>query len=82
MKQEKKIIIKSGDMEYLKYVVVTGDDDISIEMGYEEKNIWLTQKILSILYDVLLTTINEHINTIYSDNELSEGATIRKFRIV
>ena len=29
-----------------------------------------------------MRTINEHISTIYSDNELSPEATIRKFRIV
>ena len=34
------------------------------------------------LYDVRLSTINEHIKKIYADNELEEVATIRKFRIV
>lgn len=51
-------------------------------MRYEDENIWLTQKMLSTLYDVEIPTINEHIKEIYEDGELSEEATIRNFRIV
>ena len=39
----------------------------------------LPQKMLSTLYNV---EINYHIKKIYSDNELTEDSTIRKFRIV
>lgn len=38
--------------------------------------------MMAALYDVGLSTINEHIKRIYVDGELMEGATIRKFRIV
>lgn len=51
-------------------------------MRYEDENIWLTQKMMAELYDVDVRTINEHIKKIYSDGELTESATIRKFRIV
>ena len=54
----------------------------SIEMRYEDENIWLTQKMMATLYDVGLPTINEHIKRIYADSELEEAATIRNFRIV
>lgn len=53
-----------------------------IEMRYENENIWLTQKMMAVLYDVSLPTINEHIKKIYVDGELAEESTIRKFRIV
>lgn len=39
-------------------------------------------KMMAVLYDVNVPTINEHIKKIYSDSELTEEATIRKFRIV
>ena len=55
---------------------------ISIEMRYEDENIWLTQKMMATLYDVDVRTINEHIKKIYSDSELEEDSTIRNFRIV
>ena len=51
-------------------------------MRYEDENIWLTQKMMSALYDVDVRTINEHIQKIYEDGELTEEATIRNFRIV
>ena len=82
MFKKNELNIRSSTAEYLTYVAAVGDDSDSIEVRYEDENIWLTQKMLSILYDVELNTINYHIQKIYSDSELSEEATIRKFRIV
>ncbi len=80
--EKKDITIRSSAAEYLTFVASTGKDEKSIEMRYEDENIWLTQKMMASLYDVGLPTVNEHIKNIYADNELSEKATIRKFRIV
>ena len=74
--------IRSSAAEYLTYVASVGDREDSIEMRYEDENIWLTQKMMAALYDVGLPTINEHIKKIYADSELEETATIRNFRIV
>lgn len=74
--------IRSSAAEYLIYSAGVGDQNDSIEVRYEDENIWLTQKMMAALYDVALPTINEHIKKIYADSELEEGATIRKFRIV
>lgn len=76
------ISIRSSVAEYLTDVVFGGDQQDSIEMHYEDDNIWLTQKMMATLYDVDVRTINEHIKKIYSDSELEEDATIRNFRIV
>ena len=75
-------VVRSSAAEYLTFIASTGDDNDSIEMRYEDENIWLTQKMMATLYDVGLPTINEHIKKIYTDNELLEEATIRNFRIV
>ncbi len=84
MANEKKreVAIRSSAAEYLTFVASTGESDVSFEMRYEDENIWLTQKMMDVLYDVSLPTINEHIKKIYADGELTEEATIRKFRIV
>ena len=66
----------------MTYVASVGNQQDSVEMRYEDENIWLTQKMMATLYDVGLPTINEHIKKIYADSELKEAATIRKFRIV
>ena len=50
-----------------------------VHVRYEDENIQLTQKMLSILYNVEINTINYHIKKIYDDNELKEESTIRKF---
>lgn len=81
-KKKDEITIRSSAAEYLTYVASAGDQQDSIEMRYEDENIWLTQKMMATLYDVDVRTINEHIKKIYSDSELEEDSTIRNFRIV
>lgn len=81
MSKKKEISIRSGAAEYLTFVAATGEQANSIEMRYEDENIWLTQKMMAELYDVSLSTINEHLKRIFSDGELSKDAVIRKFRI-
>ena len=60
-KKKDEITIRSSAAEYLTYVASIGDQQDSIEMRYEDENIWLTQKMMATLYDVGLPTINEHI---------------------
>ena len=81
-KKKDEITIRSSAAEYLTYVASVGNQQDSIEMRYEDENIWLTQKMMATLYDVDVRTINEHIKKIYSDSELEEDSTIRNFRIV
>ena len=68
-KKKDEITIRSSAAEYLTYVASIGDQQDSIEMHYEDENIWLTQKMIATLYDVDVRTINEHIKKIYSDSE-------------
>ena len=81
-KKKDEITIRSSAAEYLTYVASVGDQQDSVEMRYEDENIWLTQKMMATLYDVDVRTINEHIKKIYSDSELEEDSTVRNFRIV
>ena len=68
------ISIRSAAAEYLTFVAATGDNPQSIEMRYEDENIWLTQKMLATLYDVEVNTINYHIKKIFEDRELEPMA--------
>lgn len=77
-----KTNIKSSAAEYLTFVAASGEDENNIEIRYEDENIWLSQKMMATLYNVDVRTINDHIKTIFKDNELIEELTIRKFRIV
>ncbi len=82
MKKKKELPVPSSAAEYLTYIASTGDSPESFEMRYENENIWLTQKMMSSLYGVDVRTINDHIQKIYDDGELTKEATIRNFRIV
>jgi hypothetical protein len=57
------------------------DGRIRIDCRFEEETIWLSQKLISELFDRDVRTINEHLNSIFSDGELDQNSVIRKFRI-
>jgi hypothetical protein len=80
-KNTKEITIRSSAAEYLTFVAAAGDDKNSVEVRYEDENIWITQKMLAVLYEVETNTINYHIKKIFEDSELSEDSVIRNFRI-
>lgn len=80
-KQKKEVTIRSSTAEYLTFVAANGDDKNSVEVRYEDENIWITQKMLAVLYDVDVRTINYHIKKIFDDSELEEASVIRNFRI-
>lgn len=64
-------------------ILYTNDNgDVSIQVRYEDGTFWLTQKRMAELFNVNVSTINEHLKSIFSTGELSEEGTIRKFRIV
>ena len=73
-------LIRSSAAEYLTYVAAAGEN--GVELRYEDENIWLTQKMLSVLYGVSTSAINQHIKKILEDKELEEKSTIKNFLIV
>lgn len=79
-KNKNEISIRSSAAEYLTFVASSGEE--GVELRYENENIWLTQKLMAALYDVDISTINQHIKKIYDDSELSESSTIGKYPIV
>ena len=50
-------------------------------MRYEDENIWLTQKMMALLYDVSVAAINQHIKKIFDDSELNPDSVIKKYLI-
>lgn len=76
------ITIRSSAAEYLSYVASVGDQPLSVELRYEDENIWLTQRMMAELYGVSVSAINQHLRTIFDDNELTRESTIKKFLIV
>ncbi|MCT1796917.1 virulence RhuM family protein [Helcococcus kunzii] len=70
-------------MEKDKIILYQEDDrNISVDVMYSEETFWLTQKSMAELFDVDVSTINEHLKNIYKTEELEENSTIGKFPIV
>ena len=75
-------IVRSSAAEYLTFVAATGNDNDSVEMRYEDENLWLTQKMMATLYDVSVSAISQHLKRIYADNELEREATVKPYLMV
>lgn len=77
--KNKNLIIRSSAAEYLTFLTATGESDVNAI--YADENVWLTQKMIGVLYGVGTNTVNYHLKKIFDDSELDEKAVIRKFRI-
>jgi hypothetical protein len=76
----KEISIRNSTAEFLIFTGQTGEQ--SIEARYEDETVWLSQKLMAELFAVSVKTVNEHLHTIYKNQELQEDRTIRKFQTV
>jgi len=76
----KKLQIRNSTAEFLVFSKQAGEN--TIEVRIENETVWLSQKLLAVLFEVEVNTINYHIKEIYKTQEQNETATIRKFRIV
>lgn len=81
MKKDKReiSIVRSSAAEYLTFITATGESDVNAV--YCDENVWLTQKMMGLLYNVETHTINYHLKKIFADGEIDESSVIRKFRI-
>jgi hypothetical protein len=77
--QQETSIVRSSAAEYLTFVAATGKG--GVEAVYADENIWLTQKMMGVLYDVETHTVNYHLKKVFSDSELEADSVIRNFRI-
>ncbi|OOH89346.1 cell filamentation protein Fic [Pasteurellaceae bacterium 15-036681] len=72
-------IIRSSIAEYLTFITATGESQI--DAIYADEDVWLSQKMMAVLYNVEISTINYHLSKVFNDNELVENSVIRNFRI-
>jgi hypothetical protein len=77
--KSEKSLVRSSAAEYLTFVAASGTG--GVEAVYADETIWLTQKMMGVLYDVETHTINYHLKKVFADSELQEDAVIRNFRI-
>lgn len=75
------ISIEQPQGEFLLYTSPDGQKKIQVRLI--DETVWLSQRMMSELFQKDIRTINEHINNIFAEHELPQGfSTIRNFRIV
>ena len=79
VRMDQTSMVRSSAAEYLTFVAAGGGSETSVEMRYEDENIWLTQKMMATLYDVSVPAINQHLKRIFADNELEEAAVVKQY---
>ena len=67
----------SAAVEYLTFVAGSGES--SVEVRYQEENIWLTQKMMAELYGVDRSVITKHLKKVFLDDELEEDSVCAIF---
>ena len=75
---DKNLQIRNSTAEFLIFTSQAGEN--SIEVKVEDETVWLTQKIITELFDKSKSTISEHIKAIFEEGELDEEVVVRKFR--
>ena len=81
MAKKSEEMSRSSAAEYLTYVAAAGEGDETMELRYQDENIWLTQKMMAELYGVSVSAVNQHLKKIFEDGELLEEAVIKKYLI-
>ena len=78
MSKQKKIQIRNSTAEFLVFTTQAGEK--GIEVRVEDQTVWLTQKLIGVLFDKGRSTITEHLQNIFATGELDEKAVCRDFR--
>ena len=78
MPDEKRLRIRNSTAEFLIFTRQSGDDGIEVRVA--DETVWLTQKLIGILFEKGRSTITEHLNNIFQTKELEEEAVCRDFR--
>jgi len=71
--------VRSSAAEYLTFVAASGQGNV--EAIYADENVWLSKKVMGLLYDVETNTTNYHLKKVFADSEFQEDSVIRNFRI-
>ena len=57
----------------------TEDEKISVDVRFEDETVWLTQDQMALLFGKAKSTINEHIQNVFTEGELDETVCLQKF---
>jgi len=76
--KDKKLQIRNSTAEFLIFTKQAGES--TIEVRVEDETVWLTQKLMGVLFEKGCSTITEHFKNIFESGELAEESVCREFR--
>ena len=72
-----------NDFQKGEIVIYTSEDgSVSLDTKLENETIWLTQDMMTKLFETTKQNISLHINNIYKDEELDKTSTVKEFLTV
>ncbi len=77
---KKELTIRSSAAEFLIFEEQSHAD--GIEVIYQDNTLWMSQRMMGLLFDVESNTITYHLGEIYNSGELEQISTTRKIRVV
>ncbi|HNW16494.1 MAG TPA: virulence RhuM family protein [bacterium] len=76
--ESQKLQIRNSTAEFLVFTKQSGEN--TIEVRIEDETVWLTQKLMSVLFEKGRSTVTEHLQKIFETGELIEESVCRNFR--
>jgi hypothetical protein len=73
------LTIRNSTAEFLMFTADSHQD--TIEVRFQDETVWLSQKMMALLFDVSIPTINEHLKNSIETDELDKNSVIRNFLI-
>lgn len=77
--KKKRVIKQNGFTEFLLYTTPNGK--VNVEIFLHDENIWLTQKLIALLFDCSTDNVSLHLKNIFESAELQEGSVTEEFSV-
>ena len=77
--KQKQLMIRNSTAEFLMFTADNHQN--SIEVRFQNENIWLTQKMISVLFDCSTDNISLHLKNIFKEGELEEKTVVEDFSV-
>ena len=79
MTKKKKLQIRNSTAEFLIFTNQAKED--GIEVRVQNETIWLSQKLMGVLFDCSTDNISLHLKNIFKENELDESSVTEEFSV-
>jgi len=79
MPQTNNLIIRNSTAEFLMFTADARAD--GIEVRYQDETVWLSQKMMAVLFDCSSDNVSLHLKNIFKEKELDENSVVEGFSV-